>query len=407
MRARQGSADINRQRRLSDSKAVGHIALQHHVHNLLRLVIVGVDIEQFWVFPHKPYQRVADNGETVVIVALDVNLDRRKGHLVIQLLETQLSIGEDILIALRILVNHRLGGVVVDSFHDELCIIVGRKLGSVSDMEPGRRHADKRGDTCDAGVGQQYLSERVGSDAGLLQRSRSVQTHLDGKTVAFGFGQNLYVDRGKQQHPGHHRGGTHRQCDFLVAETPVEQPSITVLQSFEETLLHPFHTGLPVRGAFAYQPGGQEWYDKYGVKETACQCNQYHPGEQLDEIPQHIPFENGYGREEHHGNRGGSKQHRVGQLGCRHRRRIPSRVPRPQQIGIPVNHHHRVVHNHTQHSNQCCQSHRVQLKPEEIHDAQRGGNADRHRRRAYQRRAQREEQQHDHNHHEDGFDKVA
>ena len=78
----------------------------------------------------------------------------------------------------------------------------------------------------------------------------------------------------------------------------------------------------------------------------------------------------------------------------------------PQHVYISVNHHHRVVDYHTQHDYEGGKGNGVELKTNEIHDSDGGGDADGHRRGTHDSSAQREQHQHHQDDHQNGLDKV-
>ena len=81
-------------------------------------------------------------------------------------------------------------------------------------------------------------------------------------------------------------------------------------------------------------------------------------------------------------------------------------MSRPQQVGVSVDNHHRVVHYHTQHGDERSQGHRVQFEAYKIHNAQRSSNADRYRCGTDQGSPQREKHKHHKDDDKDGFKEV-
>ena len=76
-------------------------------------------------------------------------------------------------------------------------------------------------------------------------------------------------------------------------------------------------------------------------------------------------------------------------------------------VRIAVYDDHRIVHDHSQHEDQCRQRHCIQLDTGEVHQAYTDRRTNRQTGSRHQSRSQREQHQHDGNNHQDRYDDIA
>ncbi len=325
--ARKRPGQIDRQLRLGHPKPAGLVDVEIHLHNLLRLVIVGMNEAEVGILFHHSDERVAQRGYLLVGISGDIILDRGVNHLIVHLFEPNLRQREIVLVLARVLLHHLLGGFFRVREHDELCIRIRRHgHGRVGDMETRRRHADEGRHGADARIAPKDIRQRVGHRRRLVQGTSRGKMYLHGKAVALGLGQHLHVDAREQEESQCHKEPRHKNCAPFVAETEVQQLLIAPLKRIEESGLYLLQP-RPVAGIGPLDDAGRQERDHPdGIEKTAQKGDENGPREEFHEVAHVGTPQQRQHREKHERHRTGGDEHGGHEAAGGDRRRIPARM---------------------------------------------------------------------------------
>ena len=402
---------IQRQRRLRHAQTRRLIRLKHYTALRGYIIVIAVHPHQFGTRSH-----ICTDGVDIqlhrclMLPGFDERrvrqtyLERVLDHLVVELLEAHIRVREPVFVARTEFAQELSRSLVVSRADHELRIVGRRHSRRIGSMETRRGVSDKRGDSQHTAVSHQHTRQAVSQSGSLIDSGTLRQVDLDSKHLTFGLRQELQVQAGEEEHTRAQRRNQQTIGEPATAEAEQQQAVVRTLQPGEEQLLN----FLKPRGTLATATDklrGEIRCHPCGVEDTGTQRKQHREREELHKLAQRSGDDLGH-REEHTRNGAGSQTHRHEQLPRADRSRVPTRPTAVQQVGISVDNNHRVVHDHTQHKDQCRQGDRVQFDTGEVHQSDTDGYAHRHTGTSHQRRTQRKEQKHHGNHHKDGYEYI-
>ena len=282
------------------------------------------------------------------------------------------------------------GGLIALGVDDELRIVGASHLWRIGIHESGRCTADEACDTLDAIVLLQHMLHRVGYQLRLSHSLAIGQEYLHSKLIAIGIREESYLQRGGYQTRQQNHGDTSTDGDPGVGKGPVEHLVVCTL--------HPLGDGVSVSTNLI----GSDDASLEERNDCNSQHQRYHQvdgngdGEVLQTVMEHALHRDEEGVEDGADANGG-QHHRHEILLSRLDGGIVGLETLIEVFQITIDHHNRVVDNHSQYHDQGRERDNVQFDTHHIHEgythkcAQRNGDG------CHNSRSDGEE----HHHHED------
>ncbi len=224
---------ISRKDGLVYAQAVGFRIVRRDADAWQRVLKVGPDQMYSLYVAHTGAHLLGSLLQIADAVCAHPDLDGVGGRVIVHLLEAHTAVGEVVRIAVSILVEHLVCGVVVRGVDNELRKVRTANLWCVGGMEAWRSLSDERRHGGYQGVALQDVRHRVCHLCRLVGGSAVRKIKLHGKLVAFGYRHHSLRQTGEQHGSYCHQCSARQERDARIGKAACQQPCIAHLQIVE------------------------------------------------------------------------------------------------------------------------------------------------------------------------------